>query len=191
MPRPIPLILAALVGSAGCMLFDRGYSSSDFPTNPVRLTVNTALLGTPSGIPSMSPPAGSPDDVIGRNGAKNGWLPEYSDKSHGNGDKSGDRITFEFRCVDPAGGPGQDKKGWLLPADEYPQIMKEFERELWVAVEKAGGKVTSNRLTGSTLEMEYTCPRYTGTIRGRIGPASGHYTRVEVDVTEVLDRIGK
>jgi hypothetical protein len=175
-------LVATVLTCAGCL--SPGHTvPPDVPDHPVRRAINTTLLGSPSCIPSLFPAPGADNDVVGRALAGPGWVPDYTMRGCSSAEKC-ERFTFDFRCVKGAEDRGASGKGWLLPAADYPRITSALYRELLDAIDRAGGQVGHRRETGSTFEIEYTYGRVSGTVRGRIGPASDPYTKVEIDVGE-------
>jgi hypothetical protein len=181
----LPIILLACIGclSPGDSKPYIPKSSADVPHNPARLALNVQLLGNPGCIPGLYPKPCSPDDNVSRIVSSSGFVPEYFTRGCSSAEK-GERFVFEFQCVKDASQFGTSCQGWLLPSTEYRRITSSLYRELVDTITQAGAEVGHRRETGSTFEIDYTCPRVMGTVRGRIGPARGTMTLIEIDVDE-------
>ena len=104
------------------------------------------------------------------------WCPDFLGWSGGGRSGSGPEGYFErdfyyqFRCLKDESQRGVSGAGWLLPSAEYPRVIDATHLAMCELVMREGGKVTHNKKSGSTFELDYTIGGVAGRLRGRIGP---------------------
>ncbi|HEV3385785.1 MAG TPA: hypothetical protein VG097_13295, partial [Gemmata sp.] len=121
----------------------------------------------------------TPERVPTRLEAYQGW----SVGTWGMGEFTEQNFLYVFRL-------DKDGNSWLLPAEEYPRVIRSVYSDTLNAVGKGGGKVMECKCEGSTFLIRYKAAiggrPTTGTIHGWVGPenAKSAHSVISVGVRE-------